>query len=320
MPRIVNILKEIIITFRPSQITKNGIVLFPMFFAVNFWWESTDLVGKLSVVGYGIAAALVFAVVAGALYAFNDIADVREDQAHPKRKERPLASGRLSIPMGWTAAIIGLAGGLAGGFAISLEFGVTVVCYAVLVITYTHVLKRIVLIDVMAIAGGFVLRAVGGVASLDAAIPQNVPVSPWLYTITALGALFLALNKRKAELQTIEGKENPHGHREVLNKYSLPLVNQLITVVAASTLVSYTLYSFALSTAISSVTIPIVSSSPLIVTVPLVGYGLFRYLYITDKTGAGERPERVLLEDRPLQICIVAWLVLSAIMLSLFSA
>ena len=199
----------------------------------------------------------------------------------------PLAFQRLAIVLAVTLVVVGLT--LA--FRLGQDFGLVAVGYLVLTLAYTFVLKHLVLIDLFAIAAGFVLRAVGG------AVVVAVPVSPWLYVCTVLAALFLGLAKRRQELTLLQVEAV--NHRRNLSEYTVDLVDQLLNVVTSATIMAYSLYTF------SAPNLP--SNDAMMVTIPIVLYGLFRYLYLVRVRGLGGSPEDVLLGDRPLLATIVAW-------------
>lgn len=305
-------------TFRPRQLAKNGLVLVPLFFTVNIWWASNDWPGMLTVVGRSLAAFAAFALISGAVYAFNDIMDRESDRAHPKKKTRPIASG--IVPVGPAAVVASVAGAvsLAGAFLIAPNVGYTLVGYLALNLAYSYVLKHMVILDVMSVAGGFILRAVAGSFAIDhmvvhrdgASIELDLTISPWLYVVTALGALFIALSKRRSELQT--AGENSLAQRKILREYSLPFLDQLAGIVATATLIGYTLYTFS-SGAPGDANVP--DNNSMMVTIPFVVYGLFRYLYLVQIRGGGETPEEILITDKPLMVNIGLWLITAAVVL-----
>ncbi len=273
---------------RPEGWTKNAVVLAPLLFAVR----ATEP-GPL---GRALAATLAFCALASAGYLANDLVDRERDSHHPVKRLRAIASGALR-----PGHAIALAAGLAAaGLVTSAFLGPAVLgcgaAYLALQVLYSHVLKQLPVVDVFGIAAGFVLRVVAGAQAID------VPVSSWLYLCTLLLALFLALEKRRAELALLEGSAGVH--RAALEGYTLPLLDQLVTVVAACTVLAYALYTMAHET------LEKFHGDRLRFTVPFVLFGIFRYLYLVHRRGEGGSPERVLLRDRPLQLAIGAWLVL----------
>ncbi|MHB8419266.1 MAG: decaprenyl-phosphate phosphoribosyltransferase [Myxococcales bacterium] len=263
---------------RPRQWIKNGALLAPLIFSRRG--------GLSSSVGRAVLATALFCALASAVYLFNDLLDRERDRLHPEKKHRPIAAGEL--PAGWAAGASAVlaAGGLGGALALSLPFGGAAAAYLVLQLGYSLLLKHLVLIDVFALAAGFVLRVVAG------ALAIAVPISNWLYLCTLLLALFLALAKRRAELEALE--DDAAGHRRSLALYSLPLLDQLLGIVSACTIVTYSLYTLAPDT------VQKFGTDALKFTVPCVIFGLFRYLFLVHRHGAGGSPERVLLSDVPL--------------------
>ncbi len=232
-----------------------------------------------------------FCLLSGLTYLLNDIQDVAADKQHPKKKKRPIASGRLPLGVAKTAAWLGIPLILAlSTYTLGLPFGAVALLYLCVTLSYSFYLKNVVLIDVLAVASGFVLRAVAG------AVAINVEPSEWLLLCTLLLALFLALSKRRGEIVAL-GAAPPT--RAILAEYSLPMLEQMINIVASTCLIAYTLYTFYSQTG---------QGRPyLMATVPFVLYGLFRYLYLSQKKGMGEAPETVLLEDLPLKINLLLW-------------
>jgi 4-hydroxybenzoate polyprenyltransferase len=238
-----------------------------------------------------IICIVLFCALSGTVYLLNDSLDIDRDRLHPTKRFRPIASGRLPIGAArWAAAAIAI-GSLLVSLLLGLPFFEVCLAYMVLQLGYVYYLKHEVLLDVFAIALGYVLRAAAG------AVAIQVEISVWLYLCTILGGLFLALGKRRAELVELEGYAADH--RRNLAQYSLELVDQLITIVSASIIVAYSLYTF------TAKNLP--ENHQMMVTVPFAVYGIFRYLYLVHQHGQGGSPEEVLLHDRPLQVCIVLW-------------
>jgi 4-hydroxybenzoate polyprenyltransferase len=265
-------------SMRPRQWIKNGVIFAPLIFA-----QKGEMRAELLRAG---AAFLLFCAMASAVYLFNDILDVESDRLHPEKRHRPIASGALPVA---TAAVVAAAlagGGVAASYALSREFGTAAAAYLILQVCYSVWLKHLVLLDVFAIAGGFVLRVVAG------ALVVSVPISNWLYLCTLLLALFLALCKRRAELADLQ--EEAGGHRRNLALYSIPMLEQFTTILAACTILAYALYT------LSPETVAKFGTDRLKFTVPCVIYGLFRYLFLVHRHGAGGNPERILLSDAPL--------------------
>ena len=292
----------LVMALRPRQWTKNLLVFFALFFTVGEEWSLADLDSVVEHVSKSTAAFVLFCAVTGVVYLVNDLFDVERDRAHPSKRLRPIASGALPVWAARVAAVVLTAVSLALSFLLEPLFGAVAVGYLALMVVYSVALKHVVLLDVFSISGGFVLRAVAGAAAL------HVPISPWLYACTALGALLIALGKRRSELA--QAGEGAGRQRGTLGRYTIPLLDQLIAVVAPSTLVAYTLYTF------TSPNVP--ENHAMMLTIPFVVYGLFRYVYVMHTTGLGEAPEEMLITDVPLIAAILLWLVSAAAVLLVF--
>lgn len=275
----------LLLALRPHQWTKNLIVLAALIFAQRLF-HVPSLVA-------GIEAFLLFCLLSGAVYLVNDLVDLEGDRKHPVKSQRPLAAGRLPIPTAVVAASVGVAGGLTGSFALSFSFGMSALAYVALIFGYSLFLKNVVIVDVLVVSLGFVLRAMAGALAID------VNFSTWLLICTLLLALFLALNKRRHELTLLAGEAA--GHRRILGEYSPYLLDQMIAVVTASTVVSYALYTQAPET------VSKFGTDRLVWTVPFVLYGIFRYLYLVHKREEGGNPSRIFLNDRPLLVTVGLW-------------
>jgi 4-hydroxybenzoate polyprenyltransferase len=275
----------ILVSLRPEQWTKNLVV----FAGLLFGGRLTDPSAVLLAVG----TFAIFCALSGAIYLFNDVADRDADQQHPLKCRRPVASGQLSTR---TALRIGGALGaaaIAAAVLVSPMVGLAAGAYVLLLLLYSATLKNIVIIDALTIAGGFVLRAVAG------ALAVAVPISQWLLVCTTLLALFLAFSKRRDEL-TVLG-ESAIGHRRILEEYTPYLLDQMVAVVTASTLIAYTVY------ATSPETAERLGTSRLGLTIPFVLYGIFRYLYLVHQKRGGGSPAVLLVTDRPLLACVALW-------------
>jgi 4-hydroxybenzoate polyprenyltransferase len=240
-----------------------------------------------------VEAFVIFCALSGAVYVFNDIADREADARHPLKRTRPIASGRLPVATAAVAASVIGAASLAAAFAQSLRFGAIALAYVVLLGLYSAVLKHIVIVDVLTIAAGFVLRAVAG------AVAVEVPIGAWLLVCTTLLALFLAFSKRRHEIVILGDQANEH--RRSLEDYSPYLLDQMIAVVTASTVIAYTIY------AISPETAQRLGTTRLGLTIPFVLYGIFRYLYLVHQKSGGGSPTGMLVTDRPLLACVALW-------------
>lgn len=299
---------------RPRQAAKNGLVLVPLFFTVNKWWDVDDIAGMATLAGRSVAALLLFTALSGAVYLVNDIFDIKSDRVHPVKRNRPIAAGVLPVGMAWVAAAALTGGALSLSFLMRQEFGFAALAYAALNFGYSLVVKHVVILDVMSVAAGFVLRAVAGSLAIEGTVlhrggvdaPLDLTMSPWLYVVTALGALFIALAKRRSEL--VAAGENSTEQRTILAEYSVGLLDQMIAIVAPATLIAYTLYTFSGVGGVPNVP----DNNSMMLTVPFVAYGLFRYLYLLHTHNRGEAPEEILLSDRPLLLNILLWLLTGA--------
>jgi 4-hydroxybenzoate polyprenyltransferase len=274
-------------SLRPGQWSKNLIVFAGLIFSERHLLLQPPAVGRAGL------AFLVFCAASGVVYLINDVRDRDADRHHPIKCRRPIASGALSPTTALAAAAIIGAAALVVAFALSVPFGLIVVAYVVLFALYSTSLKHVVILDVLTIAIGFVLRAWAG------AVVVNVQVSHWLLLLTLLLALFLGLSKRRAELVTLAS--DAAGHRRILAEYSPYLLDQMISVVTASTLLSYALYT------IDPETVQKVGTDWLVWTVPFPLYGIFRYLYLVHQRDGGGNPSEMLLTDRPLLGCVALW-------------
>jgi 4-hydroxybenzoate polyprenyltransferase len=278
-------LRAVAVSLRPHQWTKN-LVVFAALGLSKHLFEPGPLVRSL-------AAFALFCGLSGAVYLINDVADIERDRLHPRKRLRPIASGALSIPsaLGW-AGVLGLAC-LAASFLLSAPFGACTLAYLVLNLAYSFQLKEVVIVDVLSVSAGFVLRAVAG------ALVIPVQISVWLLICTIFLALFLGLCKRRAELTALS--EDAANHRKSLAEYSPYLLDQMISVVAAASVISYALYTTAEETRQKF------STDALPATLPFVLYGVFRYLYLVHRKDQGGSPTDVLLTDRPLLVDVALW-------------
>ena len=299
-----NVVKALVVAVRPKQWAKNLIIYLAFFFTLNEYWGPGDVAAAFPLFGKVTVAFIIFSALTGAVYLINDILDAERDRLHPRKRFRPIASGQLPVPVAWAAAVALIGTGLAGAFLFQPQFGFVSLGYVALIVAYSLYLKQMVLIDVFAISGGFVLRAVAG------AVVMVVPISPWLFICTGLAAMLLALAKRRSELA--QAGENAGNQRKSLQAYNLPYLDQLIAMVATAAALAYSLYTF------TAENLP--DNHAMMLTIPFVVYGLFRYLFIVQQTDAGENPEDVLLGDVPLAAAIVLWLISSGLVLSLFRA
>jgi len=276
---------SLFVSLRPDQWTKNLIVFAALIFAVKLLDPAAT--------AKAAAAFLIFCGLSGAVYLINDVADREQDRLHPIKKMRPIASGDLSPSTAVIAAVVLSAIALAAAFWLRPAFGVAAAAYLALFVVYTRSLKHVVVLDVMTIAIGFVLRAVAG------GLVISVHISNWLLVCTMLGALFLGLAKRRHEITLLAGGAG--GHRRILEEYDPYLLDQMIGVVAAATMVAYIIYCASPETHASF------GTEWMVLTTPFPIYGLFRYLYLVHRKAGGGSPSDMLFEDRPLLACVLLW-------------
>lgn len=278
-------LKYIFKAMRPKQWTKNVFI----FAALVFDRKLLNFDAFLAT----LTAFLLFCLLASSVYLINDVLDREADLHHPVKKNRPIASGKLPIPVALIVAAVLLLASLTGAFFLSKGFFVISLVYFILNMFYTKWLKHFPIIDVMVIAACFVLRVASGVSVIE--VQQ---FSPWLYVVTTLLALYLGFGKRRAELSALVN-DNPESHRRVLTGYSIDLIDQYVTVVSASTVIAYSLYTF------SADNVP--DNHAMMLTIPFVVYGIFRYLHLIKMKNQGGEPEEILLKDRPIQVTVILW-------------
>jgi 4-hydroxybenzoate polyprenyltransferase len=290
LPRRRSPLHAAVVALRPRQWSKNLLVFAGIVFAAKL--------GDAVRWGEAFAVFAAYCAFSSAAYLVNDVRDREHDRLHPAKRERPIARGELPVRAAVVlAAVLG-----AGALVVTAWLGLPSLGLALgfvgLQLAYSFGLKHVVLVDVFLIAGLFVIRAAAGAEAVD------VRISPWLLLCTALLALFLALAKRRGELVLVGAREAPG--RPVLEGYSLELVDQLVTVVAASTVIAYSLYTFTAR-----------DSKALMVTIPFVIFGVFRYLLLVHREDLGEEPEQVLLTDLPILIDVALWIATAGLILAL---
>ena len=278
---------SLIVSVRPGEWTKNLFV----FAALLFGQRLTDPAS----IGRATTAFAIFCSLAGVVYLVNDVVDRDSDRQHPRKSARPIASGALSVSAALSfAAVLGTSA-LAAAWWMGRDFGLVATSYVLLLVLYSGPLKHIVIIDVLTIAIGFVLRVVAG------AVAVGVPISQWLLICTILLALFLGLSKRRHEIVLLA--DGATGHRRIVQEYSPYLLDQMIGVVTASTLMAYILYATSHETAEKF------GTSLLGLTIPFPLYGIFRYLYLVHHKEGGGSPAELLLNDRPLLACVALWVI-----------
>jgi len=275
-------LKALLKTMRPRQWTKNAFLFAALVFDGKLFHLS-DFLHTLA--GFGL-----FCLISSAVYIFNDLLDVESDRQHPIKKNRPIASGRLSVAVAVGAGTVLVLSTLAAGALLAREFALTLLVYFALMLAYSKWLKHVLILDVLVLAAGFVLRVHAGTTLI---VVERF--SPWLYVLMTLLALYLGFGKRRAELAMLA--QDASSHRPVYDGYTIPLLDQFITIVSGTTIVAYALYTFFRPAAPES----------LMLTIPFVVYAIFRYLYLVQVRQIGGEPEEILLSDRPLQISIFLW-------------
>ncbi|WP_339170531.1 decaprenyl-phosphate phosphoribosyltransferase [Paenibacillus sp. FSL R5-0341] len=267
---------------RPKQWTKNLLLFAALLFSFEEIRTETILATLLGFI--------LFSLVAGCVYILNDYVDRDRDRQHPVKKFRPMASGQVNPSHALLFGIILLILSVGTAFMMNPLFGVLCVVYFLLNVSYSFVLKHLVILDMMTIAAGFVLRAIAG------GVLIHVPFTPWFLICTMLLSLFLAIGKRRNELTLLEG--NTGSHRKVLDNYSITLLDQFNTIVTTATIISYSLFTFTSDRSIH-----------LMWTIPLVIYGMFRYLYLIHMKNQGGSPDRVLFEDKPILITVTLYVI-----------
>ncbi|MDZ4838177.1 MAG: decaprenyl-phosphate phosphoribosyltransferase [Candidatus Melainabacteria bacterium] len=270
---------------RPRQWTKNLIAFAPLLFAGRMG-ETDSLIGTAF-------CTICLCLISGAMYILNDIKDRESDARHPVKKLRPIAAGRVSPKTALVVAGVAMLVGLVGGFLVRPVVGLGLLLYVVLQLVYNYRLKSYAILDVFCIAAGFVLRAACGGAA------AHVTLSGWFLICTSLGALFLAIEKRRQELLTLG--DDAKAHRKSFEKYSLPLIDRMEAVVVPSLVTSYCIYCFFSP-----------SSHWMLLTAPFVLFGVLRYQLLSTSESSTGAPEEVLLRDRSIQICIILWVAISA--------
>jgi 4-hydroxybenzoate polyprenyltransferase len=269
---------------RPRQWPKNGFV----FVALLFDRKLFDPASVLAVTG----AFVLLCLMSGAVYLMNDLADIESDCRHPTKKNRPLPSGRLNPRLAAVAEVILAAASLIAGYFLSPELAIILLIYLITQIAYTYRLKHVVLLDVLTVAAGFILRIAAGVAVIEVE-----RFSPWLYVFGGFLALFMILGKRRAELILLGAEAGDH--RAILQDYNLDLIDRLQGIVTTSAVVAYSLYTFLAE--------GLPQNHAMMLTIPFVLYGIFRYLYLIHVRHEGGAPEEILLRDRPLQITLALY-------------
>jgi 4-hydroxybenzoate polyprenyltransferase len=271
-------------TMRPKQWSKNIFVLAALVFDVKLFVARFLLKSLLAVV--------LFCAISSVVYLVNDLVDIEKDRQHPAKRERPLASGKLSPRVAVVAAVLLAAFSLPSAYVMDRGFAVIAVAYLIMMTLYSFWLKNIVIVDVLTVAAGFVLRVIAGVVLVNTA-----RFSPWLYLCMVFLALFIAISKRRHELVLLDKQANTH--RSIFEEYNLALLDEMTRLVTACAAMAYSLYTF------SAPNLP--QNHAMMLTVPFVLYGLFRYMYLVHVKNLGGEPEELVLKDRPLLLTVGVW-------------
>ena len=278
--------KALVRTLRPRQWVKNGL----LFAGLVFDRQLTP--SHLPAILHTIAGFIIFCLLSGVVYIINDIMDADADRMHPQKRLRPIASGELPVQVAVVVAIVLIVLLFPASYLLSPSFAAIALIYFLSNLAYSKWLKHIPIMDVITIASGFVLRVGAGVSLI-----QVARFSPWLYVVTTLASLYVGFGKRRAELALLADEAN--AHRRVLDGYTIPLLDQFITIVSGTTIIAYSLYTF------SAPNLP--DDHVMMLTIPFVLYGIFRYLYLIQVKHFGGAPEDVLFSDHPLQLTILLW-------------
>ena len=281
---VLSSLVPLLKTMRPKQWTKNVFVLAALVFDRKLLLPHFLL--------RALGAFALFCAISSAVYLVNDLADIEKDRQHPAKRNRPLASGQLAPRTAAMAALGLILASMFFAYRLDPPFSAVAGSYLLLMVLYSFWLKNIVLVDVMTVAAGFVLRVAAGVVVVRAA-----RFSPWLYLCMVFGALFIAIGKRRHELVLLD--QNANAHRSIFDEYNLALLDDMIRMVTASTAMAYSLYTF------SAPNLP--TNHAMMLTIPFLLYGLFRYMYLIQVKGEGGTPEELIFEDKPFLLTIVLW-------------
>ena len=287
--------------FRPLQWIKNALIFVPFVFAVDIAWSTHNLDPVPDLLLELVLVASAFCALSSAIYLFNDLMDRSQDRLHPRKRNRPIASGQVNVQAALVAMLVLATAGITVMILVEPLLGVAGGLYSVINIGYSLGLKRVVLLDVFAVTSGYVIRAAVGAMAID------VTPSPWLYATTGAGALFIVIGRRFAEVR-LAGDEAEE-RRTVLKDYSGPFINQLLLLSAAAAWLSYTLYT------VEATNLP--ENNTMLFTLPFVTFGLFRYLFLLNKSEQAEAPEQLIIQDIPLVLSIICWVAVSTLVLLL---
>ena len=286
---------------RPQQWIKNGLVFLPFMFSIRQAWSLDDLDPVPGLMTDLLVVFAAFCALSGAVYLFNDLADREADRDHPTKQRRPIASGKVGVPTAVTAMLMLTSAGLVANSFLSPVLGAVSLLYLVINVSYSVGVKRVVLVDVFIVASGYVIRAVAGAIAID------VTPSPWLYATTAAAALFIVLGRRYAEVRL--AGDSAVNQRSVLSEYAGPLIGQLLAISATAAWLSYTLYT------VEADNLP--QNNTMLLSIPLVTFGLFRYLYLLNSKEEAESPEQLIVRDLPLVLSIIGWVAVVVVVLVL---
>ena len=294
---IMKIPTAILIAMRPKQWIKNLLLFAGLIFSRHFF--------EIERVKDAVAGFVLFCLFSGVIYLINDIRDADSDRLHPLKCKRPIASGRLPVPVAYGAASVFAVVALAGSFMLNAEFAGLALIYFLLMLAYSIWLKHVVILDLMIVAMGFVLRAIAGVKAIE--LPgEEIVITPWFITCILFLALFIIICKRRHELVLLS--DGAGRHRPVLEHYSPAFLDQMVSVATAATVLSYSLYV--------TIGVPTMAGGTyLIYTLPFVLYGIFRYLYLVYKRDEGGAPESTFLQDPALIINVLLWLIVVSLIL-----
>jgi 4-hydroxybenzoate polyprenyltransferase len=273
---------------RPRQWLKNGLVFFGLVYALHVTDVALDV--------RAVLAFVTFCCISSAGYVFNDVRDVDRDRLHPTKRYRPIAAGSIPLPTAAALAFALFVGGFILAGLLGIPFTLSCLAYVAITVTYSIWWKHMVLLDVFCISSGFVVRTVAGAAAV------GVPISPWLYVCTVLGSLVIALGKRRAEI--LEMEDEAEVHRPTLEHYTVQFLDNLVIITSTASVMAYSLYTF------SADNVP--RNHLMMITIPIVLYGVFRYLFLLTVRGIGGSPEDLLIGDRSMQVAVGLFLVLSA--------
>ena len=290
---------SVLISMRPIQWSKNLLIFLPLVFSVQEKWSTDELSVLAQLLAKVSIGAIILCILSGSIYIMNDVFDKVGDSQHPRKQNRPVASGILPVKLAILIAILLMILAIISCFLLNTRFGILATSLVAMNLGYSSFFKNIVILDVLIVGTAYLLRVVGGALLIE------VSISPWIYSTVGLGALFIALAKRYSELRSAGTLAS--NQRAVLGLYSLPFLMQLITVTSTATLVAYSLYTF------TSNNVP--NNHSMMLTIPLVIFGLFRYLYLINHTNEAENPEFAIIHDWQLAIVVPTWAVSAIIIL-----